>query len=215
MGGNILVGDYSIGGGSGIGSSSNNNSFDYTSGDSGFAPVKIATPPTVYKPEYIKRPLWGPASGQRLTIGQAMLWYKFGGGTRMDIDINSIDLSKVRMSDFNSRGIATVRLDGKHFSNLDDALVHGTITLQRIGNTNQARVALNSDPTTPKLNGKPAGMYDFEMRSWSNPGNLLVRNPVTFMGGIFNGLLPIGGTLIYVEGTPFPIYYYGTTTIQR
>jgi hypothetical protein len=154
------------------------------------------------------------AQGGGVTFEQAKLWYQFGGGTRMDVDLNSIDLRKVRMSDFNSKGLATVRLDGKHFSSLNDALVHGTITLQRIGNTNQARVALNSDPTTPQINGQPAGMYNFTMHTWGEPISW-IRNPVTFMGGIINGLMPIGGTFIYVGGTPFPIYYNGTTTIQH
>jgi hypothetical protein len=157
------------------------------------------------------------ADGQEgITFEQAKLWYQFGGGARMDVNLNSIDLSCVRMSDFNSRGLATVRLAGKHFSNLNDALVHGTITLQRIGNTNQAKIALNSDPTTPQLNGQHAAMYDFEMHSWGKAINW-VRNPETFIAGLINWLMPMPimpGGFIYVDGTGFPIYYNGTATIK-
>jgi hypothetical protein len=152
-----------------------------------------------------------------VTFNKARLWFQFGGGARMDVNLNSIDLSRVRMSDFNSRGLATVRLAGQHFSNLNDALVHGTITLQRIGNTNQAKIALNSDPRTPELNGQPAAKYDFEMHSWGRAINW-VRNPETFIGGLINGLMPmpimpVG--FIYVGGTGFPIYYNGTVTIKQ
>jgi len=155
----------------------------------------------------------GAIGGGGVSFEHAKLWYQFGGGARMDVDLNSINLSKVRITDFNSRGLATVQLAGKHFTNLNDALVHGTITLQRIGNTNQARLALNSDPYTPQINGQPAGMYDFEMHSWGVAKNW-VRNPEAFIGGITNGLFPIGGTCLYLGGTPYPIYYNGIVTIQ-
>ena len=158
-----------------------------------------------------------PQGGGGNTFEEARFWYQFGGGAPMDVNLNSIDLSRVRMSDFNSRGLATVRLAGKHFSNLNDALVHGTITIQRIGNTNQAKIALNSDPATPQLNGQPAGMYDFEMHTWGKAINW-VRNPETFIGGLINGLMPIPitpGGFIYVGGTGYPIYYNGTVTIKQ
>ena len=128
----------------------------------------------------------------KLTFEIAKAWYQFAHGALMIIDLNTIDLSRVNMSDFNSMGLATVRLAGEHFSNLDDALVHGTITLQRIGNTNQAKLALNSDSNTPELNGQPAAKYDFEMHSWFKIKNR-IRNPETFIGGLINGLMPMQG----------------------
>ncbi len=152
--------------------------------------------------------------GNGLSFEQAQFLYKFGGGNPINVDIKSIDLSKVRMSDFNSRGLATIRLDGKHFSNFNDALVHGTITLQLIGNTNYAKVALNSDPNTPQINGKPAGMYDFEMQSLGKVINW-IRNPLTFIGGIVNGTMFFGGTPIYVGGTSYPIFYNGQVKINQ
>lgn len=144
----------------------------------------------------------------------ARFWYQFGGGSRMDVELNSIDFSRVRMSDFDSRGLATIRLDSKHFSNINDALVHGTITLQRIGNTNQAKIALNRGDDYAQLKGEPAGMFNFEMQSLSEPINW-IRNPETFLGGLIYGIMPIGGTFIYMGGKPFPIYYQGTITIKQ
>lgn len=132
----------------------------------------------------------------------------------MDVELNSIDFSRVRMSDFDSRGLATIRLDTKHFSNINDALVHGTITLQRIGNTNQAKIALNRGDDYAQLKGEPAGMFNFEMQSLSEPINW-IRNPETFLGGLIYGIMPIGGTFIYIGGKPFPIYYQGTITIKQ
>jgi hypothetical protein len=142
----------------------------------------------------------------------AQSWYKFGGGARVDVDLNSIDFSKVSQKDIGSDGLIRVRLDDKHFSNASDALVHGTITLQR-AKGNQWKVALNSDPKTPKINGQPAGMYDFEMQSWGRAINW-IRNPATFVGGVINGLMPVPGGFIYSGGTPFPIFYNETVTIK-
>jgi len=110
------------------------------------------------------------------------------------------------LSDFGKNGIALGKLDGKHFSNVNDALVHGTITLQRIGNTNTASIA-----------GQGYGMYNFEMHPWNSAFNIFVRNPATIMGAIVNSLTIIQTPtpiVIPTGGTPYPIYYRGTTTIN-
>ena len=133
------------------------------------------------------------------------------------MDLNSIDLSRVSLSDFNDRGLATIRLDTKHFSSVNDALVHGTITLQLTG-TNTAKIALNSGRDFPQLQGQPAGMYNFEMQSWGNAVNW-IRNSATSLGGLINGTFmipgPTGPLPIYTGGTPFPIYYHGSVTIPQ
>ncbi len=149
---------------------------------------------------------------------EAKAHYQFGGGTRVDVALSSIDLSRVSLSDFNDRGLATVRLDFiNHFSSANDALVHGTITLQLTG-TNTAQIALNSGRDFPQLKGQPAGMYNFEMQSWGQPINW-IRNPETFLGGLINGIFiihgPTGPLPIYIGGTPFPIYYHGSVTIPQ
>ena len=157
-------------------------------------------------------------SGDGLTWSEAKAHYQFGGGTPVDVQLSSIDLSKVSMADFNERGLATIRLDTRHFSSTNDALVHGTITLQLIPGTNQAKIALNSGRDYPQLAGQPGGMYNFEMQSWGSAINW-VRNPATFIGGLINGTFlfpgPIGPIPIYTGGTPFPIYYHGTVTIPQ
>lgn len=112
--------------------------------------------------------------------------------------------------------MATIRLDTKHFSSTNDALIHGTITLQLIKGTNQAKIALNSGRDYPQLKNQPAGMYNFEMQSLDNAINW-IRNPATFLGGLINGTSMIPGLTgplpIFTGGTPFPIYYHGTVTI--
>lgn len=150
----------------------------------------------------------------KVTFEMARTWYQFAGGTRMDVNLNSIDFSRVRNSDFNSRGLATIRLDTKHFSNVNDALVHGTITLQRINNTNKAKIALNSGLDFSQLKGKPAGMFNFEMQPVSDPVNF-IRNPATVLGGIIYGTNTFGGTFYHIGGTPFPIYYHGDIIIKQ
>lgn len=137
----------------------------------------------------------------------------FSGGTPQYVDLDRLDLSKVTLSDFNNHGLATIRLDSKHYSNGNDALVHGSITLQRIGNTNKAQVAFNSE-----VNGR-GGMYDFEMHRWNSPRNIFVRNPATIVGKVVNGTrtipTPYGFVPEYTGGTAYPIYYNGTVTIGQ
>jgi len=153
-----------------------------------------------------------------LTLSEAKAHYQFGRGIPVHVSLSCIDLSKVSMSDFNERGLATIRLDTKHFSSTNDALVHGTITLQLIPGTNQAKIALNSGRDYPQLTGHPAGMYNFEMQSWGSAINW-VRNPATFVGGLINGTFivpgPSGLIPIYTGGTPFPIYYHGIVSIPQ
>jgi len=84
------------------------------------------------------------ASSGGLTWSEAKAHYQFGEGTPVHVQLSSLDLSKVSMADFNERGLATIRLDTRHFSSTNDALVHGSITLQLIPGTNQAKIALNS-----------------------------------------------------------------------
>ena len=150
-----------------------------------------------------------PRRSQKMTFRDAKFLYNNGGGCPVTVDINSLDLSKVSMSDFGKDGLASIKLDGKHFSNTNDALVHGTITLERIGNTNEVRVAYNRD-----LNGR-GGMYNFEMHKWNSGQNVFIRNPATIAGFLINGIGNLGTQLNYVGGTPFPIFYSGTAKINK
>ncbi len=159
----------------------------------------------------------GNSVHESFSFFDAMNHYQNGEGTRVDVQLNSLDLSKVRLSDFvNNRAIVRLSfpaLLGGHFSNLNDAMVHGTITLELIPGTNYARVAPNS-----AFNDEPVGMYDFDMHSWSDSAG---RNIATSIGAIVSGTTFTGnlttpdgfGGFEYVGGTPFPIYYHGSVYI--
>ena len=150
-----------------------------------------------------------------LTWTQAKHHYQFGGGKPVFVDLDKLDLSNVSLVDFDASGKAKVRLDGKHFANIDDALVHGTIILERVENTNDVQVAYKDE-----VRGR-GELYNFEMHPWNTLENVIYRNPITFVGGIINGTsfmttAAAGPSTvpIYTGGTPFPIYFRGTATIK-
>jgi hypothetical protein len=151
-----------------------------------------------------------PTKKDKLTFEKAKMLYNYGNGTPIDVDLSTLDLSEVSMSDFGKNGLATIQLDGKHFSNTDDALVHGTITLERIGKSNEVRVAYNS-----KLGGR-GGMYDFEMHKWNSARSIFMRNPATAAGLIVNSFRTIlPGQMTYAGGKSYPIFYSGTVKINK
>ena len=147
-----------------------------------------------------------------LTFALAKEWYQSGGGVPLLIDINTMIINDLSLSDFNNRGIASINLYNR--SDIDNYLVHGTITLQLDKTTMKAICALNSDKTTPELNGKKAGMYDFEMQYSLNVLTSIKlyfgRNPITKLGKLINGLDGFN----YVGGTPFPIFYSGSIDVK-
>jgi hypothetical protein len=151
-----------------------------------------------------------PPKKDKLTFDEAKALYNYGNGSPVEVDLSTLDLSKVSMADFGKNGLASIQLDGKHFSNTDDALVHGTITLERIGKTNEVRVAYNS-----KLGGR-GGMYDFEMHKWNSARSIFMRNPATAAGLIVNSFRTIlPGQMTYVGGKSYPIFYSGTVKINK
>ena len=149
------------------------------------------------------------ASGQGgNTFVQARLWYQFGGGARMDVNLNTIDFSRVSMSEMKSK-LIEVNLDNpfKHMTNINDALVYGTLYLyQERGNVFRAA-------HVNEINGR-GDYYNFDVK-WTSPKAWLSgRNENTIVGGLINGLMPIGGTFMYVGGSPYPIYLHGTIKIK-
>lgn len=142
------------------------------------------------------------------TFEQARLWYQFGGGARMDVNLNTIDFSRVSMSEMKSK-LIEVNLDNpfKHFTNINDALVYGTLYLyQEKGNVFRA-AHIN------EINGR-GDYYNFDVK-WTSPKAWLSgRNENTIVGGLINGLIPTGGSFMYVGGTPYPIYLLGTVEIK-
>ncbi|GIW60936.1 MAG: hypothetical protein KatS3mg087_2002 [Patescibacteria group bacterium] len=160
---------------------------------------------------------------EKFTFWKAKMHYMFGGGKPVTVHLETIDLSKLKLSDFNEKGIAKVKLDSRdHFSNIDDALVHGTITLQRIGKTNEAEIALNSGIDNPALLNKSAGMFNFEMHDWKDPKNWS-RNIATIIGEYVYGSFVIcqppgsgiGFKIVYYGGDSYPIYYEGKVKIPE
>ncbi len=73
-----------------------------------------------------------PDADGYVTWNEAKLWARRTLEPNRDlyVDLNKIDFSNVRREEFGSDGILEVKLAGKHFSNLDDGLVHGSIWLQ-------------------------------------------------------------------------------------
>ena len=145
-----------------------------------------------------------PPGGKRIRFRKARAHFLSNEGTTLDTDINSIDLSKVKQSDFKydkktGRYVATVRLlNGDQRSNLEDGLVHGSITMELLpGNKNYAQVAWND-----KYNCR-CGMYDFDVNF--SKGNLSVRDHMTIWGSLVNSRFTPAGS--FVTGTPFLIRY--------
>ncbi len=143
-----------------------------------------------------------------LSFEQARFWYKFGGGDPLNVNLNTIDFSRVSMSEMNDK-LIEVNLDNplKHYTNANDALVYGTLYLyQEKGNVFRA-AHIN------EINGR-GDYYNFDVK-WTSPKAWLSgRNENTIIGGLINGLMPTGGSFMYVGGTPYPIYLHGTVEIK-
>lgn len=107
-------------------------------------------------------------------------------------DISQLGL-EVKQSDFNKEGWARIKMDSP--ANMtkygEDALVHGTITLERVpGNPNYAQVKVD-----PSL-GCRCGSYDFEIQNYLGPS---ARNTLTATAGLLHMRNPSailnGGTM--------------------
>jgi hypothetical protein len=125
----------------------------------------------------------------------------------MNVDLNTIDFSRVSISDMEN-GLIQVQFDNpfKHMTNMNDALVYGTLTLQQVeGNTFKAAYVR-------EINGL-GDYFNFDIK-WTSFKAWLFRNENTIIGGFINGIMPIGGTFMYMGGTPYPIYLHGTVKIK-
>jgi hypothetical protein len=137
-----------------------------------------------------------PDDDKRLTFFEAAMWWRYGEGQELNIDLSSIDLSNVSQEDFYKDGIklnfASVSLAGRNYSSFNDALVYGHITLSLIaGNTVYATKGYDT--------------YDFDVsldpKAWDT-GSEIVRNVET-----------IGGAVLHGPGKPFKINLNGSSTI--
>ena len=158
-----------------------------------------------------------------LTFSEAKEHYQNGNGTPVYVDLNKINLNGISVSDFKNNAIVYAELDGKDFRNVNDAVVHGTIGLELIPNTNTVQVAMNNHL---EIKGR-GGMFDFNVQHLRDAsgisGKLKVaaRNTANAIGVVVNGTkfydIPFFDLSIpyYSGGTPFPIYYLGTSTIKQ
>lgn len=148
--------------------------------------------------------------GKKITGKKALKHYRSGQGGIIDTDLNSIDFSNADLTrpvyDKNGNVIAyRINLDGSAFSNADDALVHGTITVERVkGNT--FRVV--KDPGL----GCRCGSYDFEQHSWEP--SYSKRNLATRYAAFVHKFDSFN-IRWYPNAKPFIIRYNGTVKIGK
>ena len=130
-----------------------------------------------------------PDNDGKLTFYEVRDWWRNGDGQSLMIDINSLNLSNVHLSDFNNN-VLNINFAGKDFNitNINDALVYGNIQLKHIGN---GYVVVSSYHD----------IYDFNMLPWSK--ETIMRNIETKIGNIVNG-----------SGTPYMIWIYGKTKVN-
>ena len=124
----------------------------------------------------------------RLTFRDATLLWRYGYGQDVTVDINTIDLSRVSLFDIKNGEISVNLFGHKHFHNLNDGLVYGTITL------------IQSKENPFEFEASP-DKYNFDIK----PQGSVLRNIGTTLG---HG---VGGW----GGTPFTIYFKGTVKITR
>lgn len=147
-------------------------------------------------------------SGGRVTFETARFWFLFGSGTPMNVNLNTINFSRVSMRDMKGKMIK-VQLDNpfKHMTNMNDALVYGTMYLYQV-NGNLFKAAY-----VPEINGN-GDKYDFDVKWTSTEAWYSGRNPFTIFGGSINSLYSSGANILFIKGTSYPIYLHGTVKIN-
>ncbi len=133
-----------------------------------------------------------------LTFSEARDWWLNGNGQSLYVDLNKLDLSGIKASDFD-KGIGSVKtfnLLGKYRSNTVDGLVYGNIELKLI-DENTVQVYRRQSY------GLPIDVYNFDIKSWST--GTFFRNMETFGGWIVNG----------GSGTPYIIWMHGQAKIGQ
>ncbi len=144
--------------------------------------------------------MYRPDADAYLTWLEAKMWARMIYQSNRDlyVDLSKIDFSKVKRQDFGSEEILEVKLAGKHFSNLNDALVHGSLWLQ-IDEVGYATIHSNT-----------SFRFDFD---W-NQGDSFIRNIATkaLEMSIIGIPSPIRINIMH-SYKPYNIYYYGRVFI--
>ena len=131
-----------------------------------------------------------PDSDGYITFVEALNWWKTGGGADVTADLGKLDLSKISASDFVDGNTRAFNLASpRYFSNVNDALVYGNVTLT-LGKNNS-------------VTARP-DRYDFDMHHPLFSRRNSVRNFET-----------AGARIIHGRGTAFNIILTGTGKIGQ
>jgi len=150
-----------------------------------------------------------PHYKKKITLKQARENYLRAQGEVLYQDIQAMGV-ELHESDF-INGKAVINYDQKGFNGIDNALVHGNVTFERVpGNPEYAQVKYVDDYNCR------CGRYDFEMHgtptstrsSWST----MIRNAATAIGGLVNSTYHNG---LIISGKPFYIRYTNTVKILK
>jgi len=128
---------------------------------------------------------------KKLTFAKAREHYIENSGKQLSVLASSVDLSKVNKSIFSGIGdskLVQLFFHGNEYSNVNDALTYGGITLVYVGGN---KVGIMPD------------YYNFEMHDW---GTSSIRNLGTLGGRIVN-MDPMG------SASGYTINFVGTATI--
>ncbi|MDZ7777597.1 MAG: hypothetical protein U5L09_19265 [Bacteroidales bacterium] len=131
------------------------------------------------------------ANGGGITFGEADGHYKWGNGQPLYVDLDRLDFGDVKMSRFDNPEFfieghpgVYVRFETSDYVNRNQALVYGTIGIVKIGDN---RIMAMPDTYN----------FDFKLQKGT-----FIRDAATILGKHYAGY-----------GTPFPIYFRGTTTL--
>jgi hypothetical protein len=130
---------------------------------------------------------------KRLTFAKAREHYVENSSKQISVLASSVDLSKVKVSDFKHIGdtkLIQLFFHGDEYSSFNDALTYGGITLVYAGG-NQVGIMPN--------------YYNFDIKDWSQ--STFIRNLGTIAGRTLN-MDPMGMAKGYT------IYFIGTATIR-
>lgn len=151
-----------------------------------------------------------PSNKKRITFKEARENYLRARGERLYQDIQSMGV-ELHESDFGANGQAIINYDQKGFNGIDNALVHGNVTFERIpGNPTYAQVKY------VEKYGCRCGMYDFEMHgtplSTRKSFTKMIRNFATAIGSLVNSSYKNG---MITSGKPFLIEYTNVVKINK
>lgn len=125
-----------------------------------------------------------PDADSKITYPETLDWWQNGGGQDLYVDLGKVDLYKIKPQDFPSGIGSTQQFNLLDYSNLNDGMVYGTITLKYLGDNKVSSIG---------------NTYNFDPKS----GGSIIREAETWLGGKIAG-----------HGSEFTIYFFGTGKIN-